>query len=329
MWKKLRDKILENSDLFGFCYLQLAFLVSILCQRIRFDLFALSIVSTAILSFFPKKGKIVILAGFFLCCFFTHLVILDLWQISLELSFALSLLIFSVSFENRYAKNPLYSLKNDFIKKNQFLEEELKKSEDFHVKLIASMKEELLNREKQVYKIEQASKKKEQELLSKLLNKDKEIAQKLNCIEHEKKSLVGLLRKGEVEKIVDSELKEAISQFLLKRLPKTDWERLYKQLLSQFNEKDDVLHQVRHELFKSSEALLSLNKKRDEELLLDTDGNEKARAIVKANEQVKRLEEEIRLLKELISVLNEQLKEKDRNKKKKLVEDSESFPLFT
>lgn len=94
-------------------------------------------------------------------------------------------------------------------------------------------------------------------------------------------------------------------------------EPLYKQLRKQFEEKNEVLHQTRVELFRVDTELQTLRiEKQNASQSTSLVPEELQEELEKLNQQVADLDQENELLQELVTHLNEQIAPSDKKKKK-------------
>lgn len=335
MWKKF---VLKESyrELFwislSFCFLQLTLLTIALTSVVRYDLWVIALLGGAVVWRLPgKRGLLITLSLLFGCALVRHLILTEhLWNLAIESSLALSLIALFFAFDNGQTwLSALEKQKDNLLQKNGLLEEELKKSEEFYQKNTVSLKDGLKNKENKVSELQENSRKRERELLTKLLkyeNENNVFRQKFESLKQEEEAFCKSLQSGDFKEIASHPLKEALERFLGQNQPHGEWEHLYKQLRVQFDAKNAELHKAREELFLTSETILALKKEKEEELLMGTNIAEDAKEFIALDEQCKKQEEENYLLKELVATLNEQLKQEKPKKKKR--KEEEILPLF-
>ena len=106
-------------------------------------------------------------------------------------------------------------------------------------------------------------------------------------------------------------------------------EPLYKQLRAQFEEKNEILHQTRAELFRADTQLQALGmEKEQKELLANPINEEMRRELSSLEEELSYLEQENEELEDLVSSLTESSIDSPPRRKKKLKTDPDQELLF-
>ncbi len=122
--------------------------------------------------------------------------------------------------------------------------------------------------------------------------------------------------RAELEKLVQAHLEKRPAE------PPGQYEQLYKQLKGQFEEKNNLLHQTRKELFRADTELQTLKLEMENEALQMNPLSESVRA------DIDQALDEHKLLEELVSHLMHTSAEGGAKKPKKKVEDSSAQDLL-